>query len=68
MELYDCIKSIDCGRDKEPLWRISSFSLIFDNAKAAEQERQKGIDPHRKYRVIFTVLRSTHQLTDTVSI
>ena len=48
MDLYDRIHSIDCGRDKKLIWRISSFSLMFDNAKAAELERQKGIDPHPK--------------------
>ena len=46
MDLYDRIHSIDCGRDKKLIWRICSFSLMFDNAKAAELERQKGIDPH----------------------
>ena len=48
MDLYDRIHSIDCGRDKKLIWRISSFSLMFDNAKAAELERQKGVDPHPK--------------------
>ena len=48
MDLYDRIHSIDCGRDKKLIWRISSFSLMFDNAKAAELEWQKGIDPHPK--------------------
>ena len=48
MDLYDRIHSIDCGRDKKLIWRISSFSLMFDNAKTAELERQKGIDPHPK--------------------
>ena len=65
MALYDRIHSIDCGRDKKLIWRISFFSLMFDNAKAAELERQKGIDPHLKYLVIFTAPRSTHQLTGT---
>ena len=36
MNLYDRIHSIDCGRDKKLIWRISSFSLMFDNAKTAE--------------------------------
>ena len=35
---------------------------MFDNAKAAAQERQKGIDPHPKKSFFFTVLCSTHQL------
>ena len=48
MDLYDRIHSIDCGRDKKLIWRISSFSLMFDNAKTAELERQKGVDPHPK--------------------
>ena len=48
MDLYDRIHSIDCKRDKKLIWRICSFSLMFDNAKAAELERQKGIDPHPK--------------------
>ena len=48
MDLYHRIHSIDCGRDKKLIWRISSFSLMFDNAKAAELERQKGVDPHPK--------------------
>ena len=30
------------------MWRISSFSLMYDNAHAAEQERQEGFDPHPK--------------------
>ena len=47
-DLYDRIKSIDCGRDKKLICRHSPFSLMFDNAKAAEQKRQKGIDPHPK--------------------
>ena len=62
MDLYDRIHSIDCGRDKKLFWRISSFRLMFDNAKAAELERQKRVDPHPKDLVIFTVLHSTHQL------
>ena len=48
MDLFERIHSIDCGRDKKLIWRISSFSLMFDNAKAAELERQKGVDPHPK--------------------
>ena len=48
MDLYDRIHSIDCGRDKKLIWRISSFSLMFHNAKTAELERQKGVDPHPK--------------------
>ena len=48
MDLYDRIHSIDCGRDKKLIWRICSFSFMFDNAKAAELERQKGIDSHPK--------------------
>ena len=51
MDLYDHIHSIDCGRDKKLIWRISSFSLMFDNAKTAELERQKGVDPHPKIPV-----------------
>ena len=39
MDLYDRIHSIDCERDKKLIWRISSFSLMFDNAKTAELER-----------------------------
>ena len=48
MDLYDRIHSIDCGRDKKLIWRNSSFNLMFDNAKTAELERQKGVDPHPK--------------------
>ena len=48
MDLHDRIHSIDCGRDKKLIWRISSFSVTFENAKAAELERQKGVDPHPK--------------------
>ena len=65
MDLYDRIHSIDCGRDKKLIWRISSFSLMFDNAKAAELERQKGIDPHPKIPCNFHSPRSTHQLAGT---
>ena len=46
LDLYDRIHNIDCGRDKKLIWNTSSFNLMFDNAKAAELERQKGIDPH----------------------
>ena len=63
MDLYDRIHSIYCGRDKKLIWRISSFSFMFDNAKTAELERQKGIDPHPKIPRNFHSLRSTHQLT-----
>ena len=48
MDLYYRIHSIDCGRDKKLIWRTSSFNLMFENAKAAELERQKGLDPHPK--------------------
>ena len=41
MDLYDRIHGIDCGRDKKLIWRISSFSLMFDNAKNAELERRR---------------------------
>ena len=53
MDLYDRIHSIDCGRDKKLIWRISSFSLMYDNAKAAELERQKGINPLPKISCNF---------------
>ena len=46
MDFYNRNNSNDCGKDKKLIWRISSVSLMFANAKAAEQERQKGIDPH----------------------
>ena len=39
--------------DKKLTWRISSFSLLYDNAKAAEQEKQKSIDPHPKIQCNF---------------
>ena len=48
MDLCYCIKSIDCGRDRKLIWRITSFSFIIDNPKAAEKERQKGIHSHTK--------------------
>ena len=53
MDLYDRIHSIDCGRNKKLIWRISSSSLMFDSAKAAELERQKGVDPHPKIPCSF---------------
>ena len=68
MDLFDRIHSIDYGRDKKLIWRNSSFSLMFDNAKTAELERQKVSTLTPKYLVIFTVLRSTRQLTGTASI
>ena len=46
MDFYDRIHNIDCGRDKRLIWRISSFSLMFDNSKAAEPKRQESVHPH----------------------
>ena len=68
MDLYDRIHSIDSGRDKKLIWRISSFSLMFDNAKTAELEGKKASIHIPKYLVIFTALHFTLQLTCTALI